>query len=332
MAEQFGVGTQVVMALPFLPNAECPQAGEIITSVRDLIIDPVYDPVTDEPLPDADGGTFRAATLYRWLSGGIRELTRRTNWMVEDWTAVPQTTRQQVVGLDRRFVNVDGAFCNQYRLLHLDELHTIYPSYAVAQPLWFSWHSRTDQLTLSLWPAPDRQDPQANLMVSLAPTTVDIALSTTAGFLPFGWVRMGDELVQYSEVWRDPGPPVTQGLRVARRGVGGTAAAQHFAGTPVTHCGVWVKGLRVPSPVRRSTDCVEIPLAYQQILETYVLAKVRESEQDRGAAQSLMQEFVAMTNDILNDPKWQQPPFPVQARAYGVSEVGGLSFGRLVVP
>jgi len=83
------VGTDNITALAYAPNVDCPKAGEIITAVRDLMPDPVYDPLTDAPLPDANGSFLRASTLYRWLSGGIREVARRANWIVIDSTAVP---------------------------------------------------------------------------------------------------------------------------------------------------------------------------------------------------------------------------------------------------
>lgn len=332
MAEIVGVGTEIITALPYVPNLDCPQAGEIITSVRDMGPDPVYDDVTGEPLPDADGSFLRASTLYRWLTNGIRELTRRCNWTVMDWTAMYQTLRQQVYRLNMRFVNVDGVFCNQYRLMHLDELHTTYPSYAVAQPLWFSWHHRSDHLELSLWPAPDRYDPIAHLMTTLDPVALTLDLSSTANFLPFGWVLIGSELMQYSALRTDLFSGATPGLEVVRRGVSGTTPAIHYAGESVYHMGIWARGWRAPNPVRRSTDCVELPFAFQAPLETYLLARYREAEQDRQGAQSLQQQFIEEVNSILADPVWQQPPFPVQARAYGSSPVGALAYGRVVVP
>lgn len=331
MAELLGVGTEIITALPYLPNLDCPQAGEIITSVRDMGPDPVYDN-DGTPLPDVDGSFLRASTLYRWLSNGIRELTRRCNWTVLDWTPMYQIRRQQISTVDRRYINIEACYCNQYRLMHLDELHTIFPSYAVAQPLWFSWHHRSDHLELSLWPAPDRDDPQANLMTTIDPVAEVIDLNTTAGFLPFGWVKIDNEHIQYSALTTDEDPSASPGLRVVRRGVGGTPAAIHYAGTAVTHMGIWARGWRVPQAVYRSTDCIELPLAFMAPLETYLLARYREAEQDRGSAKDLQQQFLEEVNSILTDPVWQNPPFPVQALAYGSHAVGSLAWGRVIVP
>lgn len=328
MAETVGVGTTIITALTYAPEMDCPKAGEIITSVRDMIPDPVYDDASGDPLPDADGSFLRASTLYRWLTAGVRELTRRANWVVQDWTAAPQVTRQQIISFDHRWTNLDGCFANQYRLMHLDELHTIYPSQAVAQPLWFSWHHRSDHLELSLWPAPDRTDPAVPLMASINQVATQIELSTTAGFLPFGFARIDKELVQYSHLSTTPARLLT-----VRRGVAGTVAVNHFAGVPVQHLGVWIRGWRMPIDVTEARHCVELPFAFQHPLEVFVLAKAKEAEQDRQGAASLMQEFREATDSILNDPMWQQPPFPMQAQAYGeYAGGGGLYYGRVIVP
>src|SRR6266496_5314653 len=105
-----------------------PTAGDIITSIRDTLPDPVYD-VNGVAQPDQDGAFLRAQTLYRWLTTGIREIARRINWVILDWTAVPVITNLPIYGIDRRWINVDAVFCRQYRLTFLDEAHVIYPSF-----------------------------------------------------------------------------------------------------------------------------------------------------------------------------------------------------------
>ena len=326
------VGTDNITALAYAPNVDCPKAGEIITAVRDLMPDPVYDPLTDAPLPDANGSFLRASTLYRWLSGGIREVARRANWIVIDWTAVPQAPGESIFYLPHAFAHIDSAFCNQYRLVYLDEVHTIYPSTSIAQPLWYSVHSRSDHVELSLWPFPDRLDPAPALMSPMDAVSSTMDLASTAGFLSNGYVRCEGELMHYSHLAQDVSPLLTPGLRGLRRGVGGTSAVIHMQGVAVQHLSIWVRGWRAPMPVTRAADCVEVPVAYQPCLETYLLARVKEAEQNRQGAATLMQEFFAMVADILNDPNWQQTPWPAQAAAYGSPNVGMLAYGRVVVP
>src|SRR5262245_4253769 len=326
------VSTDVIPAVAFPAEVDCPKASEIIVSVRDLIPDPVYDPNTGDPMPDGDGQFLRASTLYRWLTAGIREVTRRANWLIHDWTAQAQLEREGVYGFDYKYVNVDACYCNMYRLMHLDEVHTIYPSVAVAQPLWFSWHHRSDRLELALWPYCDRSDPRPSLWSSMDPVTTSMDLPTTEGFLPNGYVRVEGELMHYSALAQDLDPQAAPGLRLVRRGVGGTSATTHFAGQTVEHLSIWVRGWRAPKTVVRSTDCVELPYAFQHPLETFLLARVKEAEQLRQEASSLMQEFVAEVSSIVDDPTWQTPPCPMQARAYGAPQVGSLAWGRVLIP
>jgi hypothetical protein len=189
-------------------------------------------------------------------------------------------------------------------------------------------HHRSDHTELALWPFPDRTDPALALMSAMDPVNTTLDLASTVDFLPNGYVRVEDELLHYRALRE---PPAAPGLVGLRRGLGGTTATTHFANAPVQHLGVWVRGWRAPIAVRRADDCVEVPYAFQAPLESYLLAKVREAEQDRQGASSLMQEFSAMVADILNDPVWQQPNIH-QAPAYGMAEIGGLAYGRVVVP
>lgn len=325
------VSTDNILATAYAPNLDCPKAGDIITSVRDMGPDPVYDE-DGEPMPDADGSFLRASTLYRWLTNGIRELARRANWVVQDWTAVAQQTRESTYKLNYRFTNVDAVFCNKYRLAHLDEVHVIYPSFSSAQPLWYSLHSRSDHTELALWPVPNLTDPTPVLMSSLDPLMTTLDLSSTEGFLSPGWLRIEDELMQYGALATELVPTALPGVRIVRRGVGGTVPATHFAGVTVQHLGIWARGWRAPLPVRYAIDCVEVPFAFQAPLESYVMSKYREAEQDRQGAQSHMQEFVAFVEDLRADPMWQQPGWPAQVSAYGMAEMGGLAYGRVIIP
>lgn len=330
MAEITSVATDNVLAIAYPPDFDCPKAGEIVTSVRDMIPDPVYDD-EGEPLPDVDGDMFRASTLYRWLTAGIRELTRRANWVVQDWAAVAQQSREGIYRLPYRFANIDAAFCNKYRLAHLDEVHTIYPSFSSAQPLWFAYHHRSDHVELALWPVPDRTDPRVTLMSTMDAITTTIDLSSTEGFLSPGWLRIESEILQYSALSTELDPAASPGVRIVRRGLSGSAAALHFAGVPVEHCGIWVRGWRAPIAVKFARDCVELPFAFQHPLENFVLSKCKQAEQDMAGAHSLMQAFLEEVNSLVTDPMWQTP-HTVQSSAYGAPAVGPLFHGRVVVP
>jgi len=313
-------GVTIAAQTDFIPS---PTAGDIITSVRDIIPDPVY--VNGVAQPDTDGAFLRVQSLYRWLSTGIREISRRANWMILDWTAMPTTENLPIYGVDRRWLNVDAVFANQYRCTFLDEAHVIYPSFLAAQPLWYGIHHRADQYELSLWPAPNQTDAVVSLPADITPTQTSITVSDASDFLSFGWIQIGVELIQYYSLSDNT-------IAVVRRGVGGTPAMVHYAGDAVTHCSVWVRGIRTPVAVTQSTDVIEVPIAFLGPLETYLLSRVRDVEQDRAEARDLMKQFDEEVKEILLDPKWQGDTVN-QVAAYGSSYLeNALYFGRVVVP
>ena len=302
---------------PFTPVVT---AASIINSIRDQMPDPVYDDAGN-PEPDVDGSFLRAQTLYRWLTNGILEMSRRCNWLVPDWFALPSENKAESYTLDSKWVSVEALWVNQLRCVFLDEQWRIYPSAYVGQPLTYSLHRRAGALDISLYGAPNLTDPTTLLSADLSPGGNVVHVVDTTGFLSFGWLKVDAELIEYRFL-----DATAETLSVLRRGRAGTLAVQHDVNAPVVHCSVWLKGLRSPLRVVRSTDPVEIPEAFHAGLELYVLSKVREAEQSRAEAKSLMADFVEVCKDICGDPVWQATDGTFAVRAYG-SYIGGPIYG-----
>ncbi len=256
-------------------------------------------------------------------------MSRRCNWLVPDWTAFPSINTAQSYTLDAKWVLAEDVWFRQLRCAYLDEAWTIYPSAYVGQSLSFSMHRRAGALDLSLYGAPNLTDTTTTLSADMTATQDSVVCTATTDFLSFGWVLVGGELMEYRNLNTD-----THTVYTLRRGAGGTRAEVHYASDPVTHCSLWVKGLRSPNPVTRSTDPLEVPIAFIAPLELYVLSKVREAEQDRQEAKSLMDSFIEACKDIAGDPVWQAPDGTYQVRAYGSGHGGGIyplgPFGTVV--
>lgn len=326
MADIIGLSSETIIGLlePFAPVVT---AGGIINSIRDQIPDPVYDEAGN-PLPDVDGSFLRVQSLYRWLSDAIREMSRRANWLIPDWYALPSENRAESYTLDSKWVGVEALWVNQLRCTFLDEAWRIYPNAYVGQPLTYSLHRRAGALDISLYGAPNLTDKQTVLMSDLPPGGNVVHVASTAGFLSFGWLKVEGELIEYRTL-----DPVMNTVSVLRRGRAGTQAMQHNLHAPVIHCSIWIKGLRSPLNVRSSTDPIEIPEAFHAGLEYYVLSKVREAEQARGEAKSLMQDFIEICKDISADPVWQATDGTYSVRPYGSYHGGplyGTGFGVIV--
>ena len=325
-AVDWSVATTTVV----LPATTAVLAGTIVNNVRDEIPDPVYD-AGGNPAPDADGGIVRASSLYRWLTAGISEAARLMGGpIIEDWTALAQIARQPWYALDPLFIKVSRAFSNQWAIDHitLAETDVIWPSSSIIseQSLWGYYRKRAERLEFGLYPAPEVSDPSTTLVGAITASSPDpIVLASTANFLSFGYVRIENEIVQHQELRTGP-----TGIGVISRGVCGTTAASHPDGAAVQHLGLWVKGQRSPARVTGSTSVIELPVDVANLLETYLLARCRRSENEFGEATALLNEFRQECARIRADPMRQESAW--QIAAFGERTVGPLAWGSVIRP
>src|SRR5262245_25640588 len=302
-------------------------AGNLINSIRELIPDPVYD-ATGTPLPDTSG-RIPIYILYQWLDDGLQELVQRTRWLVEDWYASSKTNLVPFYKIDAKFVSLDAVFVNGFSCTYMPEIHTIYPTrVTTSQSLWWGYHSRTGQVSISPWPVANATDPTTTLVQfgSMSPTDTTAQLASTTGFLPFGYVSIDNEILYYGNITTAP-----TGLSSLVRGLCGSLATSHPAGAVVTHNSLWVHGKRAPQPMVNSLSPLEVPRVFIPPLENYVLSKVRDRQQLHDEASLLLQRFEAQVDVIRANPSWRQTPY-YQTMAYGQPPVGPLYFGRVIVP
>lgn len=300
------------------------QASAVINLVRDSIPDPTYA-ADGTPQPSTDGGLFRAQTLYRFLNDGIKALATKIGWTLEDWTALPVSEHVPTYDVNGQWHSFDEVFVNGWRMGRAAEGYLLWPQKVESgQSVCYALHSTTDHWTVRLFPAPNYTDPAYTTTGAVAVDATTISVALTTGFLPYGFVKIENELIQYYNVATD--------LFVSGcvRGVGGTTAATHAIGVPVTHCSTWVKGVRTPKEIVVATDPIEMPAAFQSLLQVYVLARCRQSENEFGEAARLMQEFNQECEQRKNDPRLKDNQ-GTQIRAYGNPVFGSLAWGKAVV-
>lgn len=318
-----------VVAPPAVATSEL-LAGDIITNVRDEIPDPVYD-ANGNPLPDQDGGVVRVRTLYGWLDDGVRIMARAVGAIIEDWTALAQTTRQPWYQLNARFNTVTDGFSNQWPLdlIAVAEGDVLWPStgQAVSQSLWAYIRKRTNTLSIGLWPLPALTDPLTLLVNPLGTGPVNsVDVVSTAGFLSFAYVQIDNEILQYQLLNGNS-------LEVVTRGVCGTTPESHLAGAAVQHLGLWFKGTRSPLKIVNSLSPVELPLDIISEVKTYVLARVRGMENEFEERDRLMKTFDKKCAELRADPTRKENMGRIPA--YGSPRVGPIFFpagGGIVLP
>jgi hypothetical protein len=299
------------------------QASALITIVRDLIPDPLY--LADgTPQPSADGGLFRAQTLYRFLNDGVKALAARTNWVVEDWTAVAVAQHLPTYDINAQWQAFDEVFVKGWRLGLATEGYLLWPQVVESgQSLVYALHNTTDHWNLRFFPAPNYTDAATTLVGGVTATSTSLVVADATGFLPYGFVQLESELIQYYNLTGTT-------LSGLVRGVGATSAAAHVDLTAITHCSGWIKGKRTPREITIATDLVEVPLAFQYPLQLYVLSRCAQAQNDDAGAQSLMQQFMQECEQRKNDPKLQANQ-GLSVKPYGDPVFSSLAWGRAVV-
>src|SRR3989442_227477 len=205
----------------------------------------------------------------------------------------------------------------------------------LAQSIWGFCRKRSDHLELGLWPAPAISDVTTTLSTGIGagvgygragygtggfggPAPLDpIPLTDTTGFLPYGYVQIDQEIIQYQRLTTAP-----IGVGVVSRGVCGTSIADHATGATVRHLGLWVKGSRNPATIVNSLSVVELPADVTAHLETYLLARCRRSENEHQEARALMKEFDDKCKELRADPTRKENQG--QIVAYGSPKLGPL--------
>jgi hypothetical protein len=266
-------------------------AAVIVNNVRDLIPDQIY--LDGDPQPMTDGN-IRASTMYRWLDDGVRLITSQLGWNLTDWTAMAAKTEQPIYAMNPLFQIVDQAYAKQLRcrVLNQPEADSIYPGRGTqAQSVQAYIFRATDHLDIGFQPVPNFDDPTTTLGAGIDALVTTVPVTSATGFLPFGFVLVEEELIQYQLI--------TGGnLLSCTRGAGGTLAVAHTGGVEVTHCSFWVKGARSPGTITRDTSIVEVPLGWVSLLNHYVLAMARQYQGEYPVSQALLAEFSKATSEI----------------------------------
>ena len=302
-------------------------ASEVINSVRDLIPDPVYSGA-GVALPDTDGGLFRAQTLYRWLSDGIKKCAQGLGWVISDWTAFPAVGGQPNYLIDAKWTAISNCLVKKWVLAPIDESLTIFPvaQLIASQPIRYQLHKNIDQITLGVFPGPSYTDGSTTNVGTITATATSLSLGSATTFLPDGYVLVDSGTVTELMKYETKTPT---GVQLLTRAQGGTSAYQFGPSSTVTHCSIWLKGVRQPKAVTLSTDNIELPSAFVPLLQLYVLARCRLSENDYQEGKAMMTDFEQQLAAIKADPYWQS--LDIWQVGDGFAS-GPLAWGRTLIP
>lgn len=293
--------------------------GDIIQSVRAQIPDPETNPATDNPTG------FTLAMLIRWINDGMRVMAV-TAPIIQDWYALPSEAGMDIYELPSTILSVEQLWYDLLPCERIPELDMLWSTKTTSRSYYFGPHSIHATPRMHVSPAAERSASSTTLSAGISATAVTIPVATAADFKEYGYIKIDNELIMYRTI-NAAATSMTQILR----GQGGTVATTHNSGATVQEQNIFFKVSRLPTPVAVYTDVVEIPIGLTPLIELYVLAKVREAEQESALALQLRQEFMKAMDVLESKAQLKGLRQGIQVRA----ELPGpvlYSGGRLFVP
>ena len=267
------------MAVPAIgATTAATTAGDLILSIRSQIPDPVADPGTD-------GGAFSYDTLRRWINDAMRIMATASP-IIQDWYGLPSEEGMDIYEMPNTTLSVEQLWYDLEPCMRSPEALTIFVTKLQSRGYFFGPHSIHAIPRLQVWPASDRSAATTTLTSSLTAAGTTIAVADASGFQPMGFLSIGTEIILYRTV-NAAGTSVTNVLRAQA----GSQASAHNSGVTVTERNIIMKLSRLPTAISIPSDPVEIPLGLVPVVELYVLAKVREAEQESALAMSMRKEF-----------------------------------------
>lgn len=278
-----------------------------------------------QQIPDVGAGAFSDASLILWVNEAGR-LIAQTAPVIQDWYAVNTVQGMDVYTLPNYIATVEQAFYDLIPLQRDPELKHIFTAKITARSWWFGPHAIHANPVLHVWPACSRTGLQTTLSATFSSVATQMTLTSVSGLMPMGYIFVGAELVLYRNV--DSTTKIVSNLLRAQGGT--VAVASASSGTSVKEGNLFFKCFRLPKKVLAASDTFELPQGLWPLVELWVIAKVREAEQDHKTAQSLRQEFFQLTDVLTQKGAIKGIRQGIQV----ITQVPGpeLYYGRVYVP
>lgn len=289
-------------------------ADEIITSVRGLIPDPVADNDSD--------GAFSASLIRQWINDAMDEISGNVPCVL-DWSGVQSIQGMDLYEMDSSVLTIQQLWYDLWPCWQTPELDTTFVTKVGGRSYFFGPHSVGAFPRLHVWPACDRTGLSTTLSAGITSTATTIGLTSVTGLKDYGYLKIDNEIITYRTLG-------TSSVSNVLRGQAGTTAASHLISAPVTELNIMFKFSRLATHVTSKTSVIEIPKPLIPLIEMYVMANVRQAEQEYQESRGLRKEFEGGLKKAADSLALKTPRQGMQVR----SEPPGpyLYFGRVYVP
>jgi len=291
-------GATVIRAYVTQPGAPAGSENQFIESTLSSFTISAPMPSSGSPpanpsayLPDMYGPQVSATVMFNWLNEGLKKLSRIVGGLL-DYSGVPTQAGNPLYVVGGEWLKIIDVWYNGYWVQGAKRGDFFRRNAVTAQILTgVAVSVFTDRQVIEVTYQPDRSAGVTTTTASMAATDTSVPIVNAGAFLlPFGFARIGTEIVAYSSL-------LTGVMGGLIRGLGSAVPAQAWAsGTTVTElplfwCGKRVFGLTyVPG---QSLQNLPVPDGWDPILKTYLLGCFREIEQDDKNAERLYKQFAA---------------------------------------
>jgi len=293
--------------------------AKLVDSIRAQIPDPSLTGNSED-----DGDAFTTVQLLDWVNDAA-EIISISAPIVEDWFAIGSESGMDVYELPDHVLSVEQLWYDNWPCWRAPELDALFVTKISSRSYFFGPHSRHKVPRLHVWPAADRTAETDTLNGAITATDKIITVNDISSFRPYAFLKIDDEVILY----RTTDEPNKQFKQILR-GQGGTTAASHANSAVVNELNVFFKCFRIPVRVATVDDVFELPRGMNPLVELYVIAKVREAEQNYQIASSDRKEFYQMTERLANKANVRGLRQGTQVRTAPPGPA--LWYGRVYVP
>ena len=264
--------------------------------------------------PDADGPTFSAYTLYRWLNEALLMASSIAEGL-PDTSGVPAVAQQGQYYIPGYWKKLWHIWFNGFPVAWAGSQDMFYRNKLSGISFLAIVQYNAERLVMELQPQPNQTGGSTTLSAPVAVGDTVLNLTSTAGIiLGLGLVQVGSEIIAYSGV----GGTGSQ-LTGCSRGLGGTIESAWPAGTAVNECNIRINGQRLFTnkfTVGQSASSINLPPDWQLPLVDYILNKARQGEQSATDYQAKIKEFTGLIKERCKG----------NTQVSGPRQVGGSSY------
>jgi hypothetical protein len=245
-------------------------------------------------LLDSDGGFVPASVAFQWLNQALKQMCVNLGG-IRDISGVAWPSQAAWAVLSQRWTEIQNFWWQGWWQVIGAQEYTWLISPVQSVPGYVTSWGTAGQDIVGLWPQPGAGPATTTLTANVGLTDQVLNVAATNTFFVPGMVQIDNEFMLVSS-FNSAG---NQFVGVIR-GVGGTVAATHSSGATVTQLIAMFTGTRLAPEFMPGAaySWLQLPAGWDAPLDTYLLARYREKEQDHQSATMLDQKFVMMVDQL----------------------------------